>query len=109
MVPARHAAIEPTRSGEREAIMNLEVEQKFPVSDPARLEARLDEVGGAFKDASLQLDRYYAHPCREFARTDEALRIRTVGEANYFTYKGPKLDPTTKTRRETELAIESGR
>ncbi len=48
---------------------------------------------------------YFAHPGRDFARTDEALRIRQVGPQCYVTYKGPKVDPTTKTRREIELPL----
>ena len=36
------------------------------------------------------------------------LRIRQVGEDNYLTYKGPKLDTTTKTRREIETPIGRG-
>ena len=45
---------------------------------------------------------------RDFARTDEALRLRHVGEFNYITYKGPKLDATTKTRREIEIGLADG-
>jgi adenylate cyclase class 2 len=32
-------------------------------------------------------------------------RIRTAGGKSYVTYKGPKLDATTKTRRELELPL----
>lgn len=93
--------------------MHFEVEQKFPVDDAAALERRLRELGA--KDAGAagagiveQVDRYFNHPARDFARTDEALRLRQVGEANFVTYKGPKLDATTKTRREIELPLPSG-
>jgi adenylate cyclase, class 2 len=55
-----------------------------------------------------QADRYFAHPCRDFARTDEALRIRTVGASSFVTYKGPKINVTTKTRRELELPLDPG-
>jgi adenylate cyclase class 2 len=51
---------------------------------------------------------YFAHPLRDFAQTDEALRLRRKGEANYITYKGPKIDATTKTRREIELPLAPG-
>ena len=53
-------------------------------------------------------DRYFAHPSRDFARTDEALRLRRIGEFNFITYKGPKLDATTKTRREIEIGLADG-
>ena len=56
----------------------------------------------------VQIDCYYAHPVRDFAASDEALRLRQVGENNYITYKGPKLDTTTKTRREIEISLPDG-
>ncbi|MEZ6064251.1 MAG: class IV adenylate cyclase [Planctomycetaceae bacterium] len=55
-----------------------------------------------------EVDLYLAHPSRDFARTDEAFRIRTVGESNCLTYKGPRIDTVSKTRREIELALPSG-
>ena len=82
--------------------MPIEVEQKFPVADRAALDRQLAALGFVPRDAELQVDQYFAHPARDFARTDEALRIRRVGQFNYITYKGPKLDATTKTRREIE-------
>ena len=85
--------------------MHYEVEQKFPVDDLEAIQARLVALGTRLDAAIEQLDRYFAHPCRDFARTDEALRIRQVGPRCLVTYKGPKIDPTTKTRRETELPL----
>ena len=79
--------------------MHFEVEQKFRVDDPAALLAKLAVRHARLDEAEVQVDRYYAHPARDFAQTDEALRIRRIGQANYVTYKGPKLDATTKTRR----------
>ncbi len=88
--------------------MHFEVEQKFRVDDAAAVERRLRELGARDGGAVEQVDRYFNHPARDFAQTDEALRLRRVGEANFITYKGPKLDPTTKTRREIELPLVSG-
>ena len=65
------------------------------------------EHGSQFATPILQVDRYFNHPQRDFAGTDEALRIRTVGASNCVTYKGPKIDSQTKTRRELELPIEA--
>ncbi|MEX0867829.1 MAG: class IV adenylate cyclase [Pirellulales bacterium] len=88
--------------------MSLEVEQKFRVADLAavlsRLTARSLELGGK----QTQRDEYFAHPGRDFARTDEALRIRSCDEANRVTYKGPKQSAQTKTRREIEVGIAAG-
>jgi adenylate cyclase, class 2 len=86
--------------------VNFEVEQKHRVDDVAALMARLKEWGAALSPAVTQSDQYFAHPCRDFAQTDEALRIRSVGDATFVTYKGPKLDTATKTRRELELPLD---
>ena len=85
-----------------------EVEQKFPLTDLDGVLAKLAVLGGVLGEAKAQVDGYYAHPARDFATTDEALRIRRVGEQNFITYKGPKLDPLTKTRREIELPLPLG-
>ncbi len=88
--------------------MEFEVEQKFPVADLSALERKLVSTGATFADTIVQVDRYLAHPSRDFACTDEALRIRQVGDANFITYKGPKIDATTKTRKEIELSLHDG-
>ncbi|HUT10968.1 MAG TPA: class IV adenylate cyclase [Thermoguttaceae bacterium] len=88
--------------------MPYEVEQKFPVGDMAALEARLIELGANISGPQREVDLYYAHPARDFAETDEALRIRRKGERSWITYKGPKVDKTTKTRREIDLPLRCG-
>lgn len=87
--------------------MNYEVEQKHCVDDPSAFIERLAGKGIELMPAIEQSDEYFAHPCRDFAQTDEALRIRSVGDRSYVTYKGPKLDATTKTRREIELPLDA--
>ena len=89
--------------------MNYEVEQKFPVDDLAAVGAALTALGAEIAPPRLERDVYYTHPGRDFAHTDEALRIRRVGHDCWLTYKGPKIDATTKTRRELELPLEAGR
>jgi adenylate cyclase class 2 len=88
--------------------MKLEVEQKYRVDDPAGLRKRLVELGVRFSAPIAQADHYFNHPARDFATTDEAFRIRSVGEKNFLTYKGPKLDRSVKTRRELELPLADG-
>jgi len=88
--------------------MAIEVEQKFAVADVQALEQKLAQLGALPGDTELQVDRYYGHPQRDFAATDEALRVRRDGQMVYLTYKGPKLDQTTKTRREIELLLGIG-
>lgn len=88
--------------------MTFEVEQKFRIVDRDALLTRLTAIQVQLGEPQLQVDTYFRHPARDFAQTDEALRIRQVGEANCITYKGPKIDKTTKTRREIELPLASG-
>src|SRR5437868_7119625 len=88
--------------------MQYEVEQKFPLTNPAEVESQLAALGATFQPPINQIDHYFRHPCRDFAQTDEALRLRNVGSDNFITYKGPKIDPTSKTRRELELPLSTG-
>jgi adenylate cyclase class 2 len=88
--------------------MKIEVEHKYRVADAEALNAKLAALNASVDQPQLQVDAYFAHPARDFAQTDEALRIRRVGQQNYVTYKGPKLDAATKTRREIELPLPPG-
>ena len=88
-----------------ELTLMYEVELKFAVSGRAALERRLVEMGGRLAEPQEQVDRYFAHPCRDFAQTDEALRLRRVGDSVAITWKGPRIDAATKTRREIELEL----
>jgi len=88
--------------------MQFEVEQKFPLGNVAEVEQRLKELGAQAGETVEQVDQYFNHPARDFAQTDEALRLRSVQGKNFITYKGPKLDPGTKTRRELELPLLPG-
>jgi adenylate cyclase, class 2 len=88
-----------------EETMSYEVEQKFPLADIAALENALAALRASISQPHSEVDLYFAHPARDFAKTDEALRIRCKGSAAYITYKGPKIDATTKTRQEIELPL----
>ena len=85
-----------------------EVELKFPLADPELVVQRLAELGAGKSPAVEQIDLYFNHPARDFAATDEALRIRSVGQLHLVTYKGPVVDAQTKTRREIEMPIGEG-
>lgn len=87
----------------------FEVEQKFPLAgDPDQFVETLIAFGATSLGEIQQADRYFNHPVRDFAVTDEALRIRSVGDHNWMTWKGPKIDAKTKTRREIELPLGDG-
>ncbi len=86
----------------------LEVEMKFSAADTTTLEQRL-RAWGAIPEAPLrEEDHYHNAPDRDFARTDEALRLRRIGPTNFVTYKGPKRDAQTKTRTEVEVPLAEG-
>lgn len=88
--------------------MKIEVELKYAVDDLSEVHRQLTEAGAEWFATRDEADTYYAHPARDFAQTDEALRIRRVDKQNKLTYKGPKLDSTTKSRRELELPLGEG-
>ena len=86
----------------------VEVEMKFPTSDYAALEQRLAQTGASLGQVRQDIDHYFNAPDRDFARTDEALRLRRIDQANFVTYKGPKRDLQTKTRTEIEVPLADG-
>lgn len=89
--------------------MQYEVEQKFRLDNQSEaIIARLSELGAVSAGEIEQADHYFNHPVRDFATTDEALRIRSVADRNWLTWKGPKIDQKTKTRREIESVLGDG-
>jgi adenylate cyclase class 2 len=106
-----------------------EVEIKVPADLDATRD-RLRERGAERVDARRQRDTYYDAPHREFAETDEALRIRRetpLGDAEgtssdseeaspetdadasaTVTYKGPLIEAASKTRAEHETGVDDG-
>src|SRR5438552_3145030 len=78
-------------------VLMLEVEMKFPAADFTGIERLLAERGAVAQESLEEVDHYFNAPDRDFAQTDEALRLRRIGPANYATYKGPKRDAQTKT------------
>lgn len=85
--------------------MRYEVELKFPVADHRPVIELLELLGAEFHPLRVEIDRYFTHPCRNFGETDEALRIRRIGDDCFITYKGPRLDQKTKTRLELEYPL----
>ena len=58
--------------------MTLEIEVKAYAEDLARVEEQLKDMGAVFIAAMCENDTYFNHPKRDFAATDEALRIRVA-------------------------------
>jgi len=97
----------------------IEVEIKVKISDPNQVMKRFEENKGVYKISLHHEDTYFNMPkgLRDFKQTDEALRLRKSIEFNrdnkaiaqiihyFITYKGKKIDKTTKTREEIEVKI----
>jgi adenylate cyclase class 2 len=86
----------------------LEVEAKYRLDDATTVVARLREWGARLVAEHAEADHYLNAPDRDFARTDEAFRLRRIGEMNLLTYKGPRRDATSKTRTEVEVPCPPG-
>ena len=98
-----------------EAARPLEVEAKARAPNLAAVEARLVGLGAILESNKVERDEYFSHPSRDFARTDEALRLRVITADDgggwshaELTYKGAKVDAVTKSRPEetVELALD---
>ena len=83
----------------------LEIESKAKVDNLYEIENKLIELNAKFVCEEFHEDLYFNHACRDFSRTDEALRLRKVGDKVFLTYKGPKIDKKTKTREEFEVEV----
>jgi adenylate cyclase class 2 len=83
----------------------IEIEVKASVEDPKQLERSIIEFGATPIGIQMQADTYYNAPYRDFGKTDEALRIRVEEGKSVLTYKGPKMDTVSKTRKEVETEI----
>ena len=86
----------------------LEIELKFAIADFAPLREKLHAWGCEPGGPHVEADFYHNAPDRDFRQTGEAFRLRRVGILNRLTYKGPKLDGPTKTRREIEVPLAEG-
>ena len=92
--------------------MSYEVELKYAVPDVPQLLVELEQFGLCFGEAVEEHDTFYQHPAKDYAATDECLRIRHRAGEYKITYKGTKVDCATaeetrdtKTRQEIELFL----
>ena len=100
----------------------IEVEIKVKIENPDDMRKKFIEHSGIYKMSLLHEDTYFNMPegLRDFRKSDEALRIRKSIESHidrkeprqkskyFITYKGQKMDSTTKTRKELESIVEEG-
>lgn len=93
-----------------------EVEIKVPAAHD-EVRSALVAAGAERLDKFRQVDTYYDAPHRDFAETDEALRLRretpsldedsaeTAAATTKLTYKGPLIEAESKTREEHETVV----
>lgn len=86
----------------------LEIELKYRDPDAAAVEARLQSRSAKPLGSRHEQDHYFNAPDRDFALTNEAFRIRRVGEQTCLTYKGRRESGPVKTRREIEVPLGDG-
>ena len=98
-----------------------EVEIKVRIQDLDEIRAIIQINGGSYKISLLHEDTYFNMPkeLRDFKNTDEAIRLRKSEEFDknnndfllnskcYLTYKGKKIDSSTKTRQEIEVKVDN--
>ncbi|MEM1596696.1 MAG: class IV adenylate cyclase [Desulfurococcaceae archaeon] len=89
-----------------------EVEIKLSISEPDYARSLLESLGFRRVDTCLEEDYYFNHPCRNFAESDEALRLRKricgLSRSYVLTYKGPRERDSSnfKIREEIEVFLD---
>jgi adenylate cyclase class 2 len=86
----------------------IEVEIKCPINNPEEIAEKLiQNVNAKFIKTVYQKDFYLQHPSRNLGETDEAIRVRDSDEGTQLTYKGPKIDASSKTREELSVFVDN--
>ncbi|MDP6155833.1 MAG: class IV adenylate cyclase [Candidatus Thermoplasmatota archaeon] len=98
--------------------MQLEVEIKTRLrgSERSEIHVFLSNHGAVLLSETIEKDIYFNSRLVDFRKTDEALRLRRTraisdlndGEMDllFLTYKGPKIDENSKTRREINIELD---
>lgn len=88
----------------------IEVEVKAQINNVDKIKEKLHTIGAKKYKTEFQKDTYFNSPIVDFKQTDEALRIRKTKSdgltQTMITYKGPKINTQSKTRKEIEMKIE---
>lgn len=84
----------------------IEVESKFWSPGNDKVEKALLRLGAKKVSEGAMEDVYFAHPSRDFGKTDEALRLRKRDGVAELTYKGPRMRMEhTKAREEITAKV----
>lgn len=95
-------------------MQNVEIELKFPVSDPASFESRLPQLGFHLETPrTFEHNTLYDTPARDLRSRREILRVRKYGPTWTVTHKRTNgqnsSEPTRyKVRIETESTVGNG-
>ncbi len=87
----------------------IEIEIKAKIEDKNDALSKIKSLGATYSHSEEQEDIYFNAPDKDYRQTDEALRIRLIPVDDdikkILTYKGPKIDSESKTRKEIEVEI----
>ena len=89
----------------------VEIKATLAPALAAALPERLTSLGFVPAENVQEQDLYFNASHRDFRRSDEALRLRTVAgsrQETVITYKGPKTDGRSNTRQEYETSLGEG-
>lgn len=88
------------------AAAGIEVEAKVALpAGPGPVREALRGLGAMAGAAADEEDAFFAHPSRDLAACDEALRLRRTPGGFELTHKGPRADGPVKSRRETTVRL----
>jgi len=82
-----------------------ELEVKIRIGDPRPVIDAITAMGGRLLRSVVEDDTYFGHPCKDFASTDEALRLRISDGTAELTYKGPRAIGEAKLRLEMTVDV----
>ena len=87
----------------------LEIELKVRISSLEAVRQQLHRLNAQFCGRMHEHDIYYNAPHRDFAVTDEAIRVRYTNDHAVVTYKGAKIKTSgLKAREELNTLVDSG-
>lgn len=79
---------------------------KYRVPSHDVIKDKLKSLNAKFLEHTEETDIYFNSPVRDFAKTDEALRVRVYGDGTVvLTYKGPRIGSIGKTREELSVTV----
>jgi len=93
----------------------MEIEVKVRIKNEKRIKKQLNRLGAVFKEITTNIDHYFTTKHRDFMRTKECLRIRTIPEygVSILTYKPPTTEEMLKEgmvwKDELEVELSDGK